>query len=97
MLAGERHRERVLGPEEEIRYLAAASVLLRSVATILVDTGLRPEECYRLRFEGVTWSNGRNGSLLVTHGKTKAARRVIPLTTRGRALLQEQWKNAGSR
>ena len=82
LLPGERHRERVITPDEEMRYLAAASPLLADVASILADTGLRPDECYRLRWEDVTWVNGRNGSLLVKHGKTAAARRVLPMTPR---------------
>lgn len=53
---------------------------------------MRPDECYRLRWETVTWINGRNGSLLVTHGKTAAARRVLPMTPRVRALLQARWE-----
>jgi len=80
MLPGERHREHVVSLEEEARYLAAASEPLASVAAILIDTGMRPDECYRLRWESLTWTNGRNGTLLVTHGKTDAARRVLPLT-----------------
>jgi integrase len=56
---------------------------------------MRPEECYRLRWETITWVNGRNGTLLVTHGKTKAARRLLPLTPRVRAILQARWENAG--
>src|SRR5215472_10555214 len=78
MISGEQHREFVLTSEEEARYLAAAPEPLAAIATVLADTGLRPEECYRMRWEGITWANGRNGTLLVTHGKTAAARRVIP-------------------
>jgi len=78
MLPDEHHRERVLTPEEESRYLSAASKLLAEIATVLVDSGLRPEECYRLRRESITWVNGRYGTFLVTHGKTKAARRMLP-------------------
>jgi len=95
MLPGERHRERVLGNEEEARYLAAAAEPLSSIAAVLSDTGMRPEECYRLRWETITWVNGRNGTLLVTHGKTKAARRVLPFTPRVRAILQTRWENVG--
>src|SRR5438874_2225859 len=80
LLTGERRRERVVTREEESRYLAAASPLLASVATVLADTGLRPDECHRLRWEDITWINGRNGTLLVTRGKTAAARRVLPMT-----------------
>jgi integrase len=96
MLPGERHRERVLSIEEEARYLAAAPELLASIAAVLADTGMRPEECYRLRWETITWVNGRNGTLLITHGKTKAARRLLPLTARVRAILQARWENAGN-
>jgi integrase len=78
MLHGEHHRELVVSPPEESRYLAAAPPLLNSIATVLFDTGMRPEECSRLRWENVTWINGRHGTLLVTHGKTKAARRMLP-------------------
>jgi integrase len=95
MISGEQHREFVLTPEEEARYLAAAPDPLASVATVLADTGLRPEECYRMRWDGITWANGRNGTLLVSHGKTAAARRVIPMTVRVRTLLETHWEGAG--
>jgi integrase len=92
MLPGERHRERVLTCEEEARYLSSASRLLSEIATVLVDSGLRPEECYRLTWESIKWVNGRNGTFLVTHGKTKAARRVLPMTPRVRSLLEWRWE-----
>jgi len=95
MLPGERKRERVITPEEEVRYLAAVPEPLASIATFLADTGTRPEECFRLRWEHVTWLNGRNGVLLVTHGKTNAARRVIPMTPRVRSVLEGRWNQAG--
>jgi integrase len=95
LLSGEHYRERVIAPEEEGRYLAAASPLLASVAALLVDTGLRPDECHKLRWEDMTWVNGRNGTLLVTHGKTAAARRVLPMTPRVRAILEERWQDIG--
>src|ERR1035441_669729 len=51
-----------------------------------------PDECYRLRWESVTWTNGRHGTILVTHGKTAAARRVLPLSQRARNILQSRWE-----
>jgi integrase len=96
MLPGERHREHVVKVEEEGRYLAAAPEPLGSVVSILIDTGMRPDECYRLQWESVTWNNGRNGTILVTHGKTAAARRVLPLTVRARNILQARWETVGS-
>ena len=92
LLAGERRRERVVSPEEEARYLAVAPEPLASVATVLVDTGMRPEECFRLCWEAITWTNGRHGTLLITHGKTQAARRVLPFTPRVRAVLESRWE-----
>lgn len=94
-LSGETHRDRVITSAEETRYLAAAPELLSSLAAVLLDTGLRPEECYRLQWEDVTWINGRHGSLRVTHGKTAAARRVLPMTSRVRNILETRWLNAG--
>ncbi len=95
LLPGERRRERVISMEEEAKYLAAAPEPLASVAAILSDTGLRPEECFRLRWEAITWANGRQGTLLVTHGKTAAARRVLPLSPRVRNILETRWEGAG--
>jgi len=94
-LPGEHHRERVVTQVEERRYLAAAPPLLADVATVLADTGLRPDECYRLRWEELTWANGLNGSLLVAQGKTAAARRVLPMTPRVRSVLETRWNAAG--
>ena len=94
LVKGENHRDRVLTAEEESRYLAAASPLLADVATVLVDTAMRPEECFRQRWEHINWSGGRYGSVQVTHGKTESARRLIPLTPRARAIFQARWELA---
>jgi len=95
LLPRESHRERVVSPEEESRYLAAASPLMADVATVPGDTGMRPDECYRMCWEDVTWVNGRNGSLLVREGKTVAARRVLPMTPRVRSVLEMRWERVG--
>jgi integrase len=84
----------VVTPEEEAKYLAAAPELLASVAAILCGTGLRPEECFRLRWETVTWTNGRQKTLQVTHGKTAAAHRILPMTPRVRNILESRWESA---
>jgi integrase len=92
MLPGERRRERVLTNTEEDLYFRGATseamgryadpALLRDVATVLLDCGLRPEECFRLRAGNVT-----ENSLDVHFGKTENARRKIPMTPRVKALL----------
>jgi len=57
--------------------------LLRDVATVLLDCGLRPEECYRLR-----WEHVRDNPLHIPFGKTANARRSIPLPQRAAVLLE---------
>ena len=102
MLPGERHRERVLTEFEEELYFRGASTdamnqfadhaLLRDVAMILLDCGLRPEECFRLRRENIL-----EGKLEIQFGKTANARRRIPMTPRVRALLEMRiMKTTGS-
>jgi integrase len=93
-LSGEHRRERVISPNEEGLYLAAALPLLHDVSLVLFDTGMRPEECHSLRWENINWDGGRNGVLLITRGKTKAARRVLPLSPRVRTVLENRWKVA---
>jgi len=85
MIPGEKHRDRVVTRDEELRYLMAAPSLLLDVATILLDCGLRPEECFRLRIENI-----RDGAIHITHGKTRAARRRIPMTPRVGAIIENR-------
>jgi hypothetical protein len=54
-----------------------------------------PEECLRLTWENVAWLNGRNGVVLIPRGKTAAARRVILMTSRVRAVLETRWEMVG--
>ena len=78
--------------DEETAYLAAAKMcdgrdacephptLLFDVVTVLINTGLRPEECNRMDWDWMSWDNGNNGTFLVKCGKTKAARRHLYMT-----------------
>lgn len=75
---------RVVSIEEERRYLMAASQPLQDFATIMVDTGMRPDEVARIERKNV---NLTQGYVFIPFGKTKAAKRKIPLTTRIAALL----------
>jgi integrase len=94
-LSGEHRRERVISLTEEVKYLAAAPPLLHDVSLVLLDTGMRPEECHSLRWENLNWDGGRNGLVLIARGKTKAARRVLPMSPRVREVLEVRWKSAG--
>lgn len=78
LVKGERQRERVLTDEEAERYLAASPQPWRDVATILLGTGMRPGEVYALRWENVLL-NGQRGLIQIIEGKSKAARRMLPM------------------
>jgi integrase len=75
---------RVLSYDEQGKYLAAATPILRDVATLMLETGMRPEEVYRIQPENV---NLAGGFLFNPFGKTKAARRRVPLTTTAKNIL----------
>lgn len=75
--------------------MAGAPEPLSRIATVLIDTGLRPDECYRLQWDDISFEDFKFGSLSVQHGKTKAARRKIPLTPRVRKILEALWANGG--
>ena len=96
-MAGEEpYRERVVTDAEFESYLLCANPLLREVAVVLNDTGLRPDECHRLDWTDITFVNGRHGKLRVCYGKSKAARRELPLTARLRAVLEARHVSAGA-
>ena len=76
-LKEENEQMRVLSAEEETKYLAAATPLLRDVAMMMLQTGMRPEEVYRIQLENVHLSKAY---LFNPFGKTRAARRRINLT-----------------
>ncbi len=78
---GERQRERVLTDEEVTRYLAACDQPWRDAATIMLGTGMRPCEVFSLRWERVLL-NGQGGLIQITEGKSRAARRILPMVPR---------------
>ncbi|MFN7542826.1 MAG: tyrosine-type recombinase/integrase [Acidobacteriota bacterium] len=59
------------------------SFLLRDVVLLLLDCGLRPEEVYRLKWEQV-----QNGVVQIMTGKTRNAKRRIPMSQRAAAALE---------
>jgi integrase len=93
MAGAEVRRERVVTEAEFARYLACTTPLLADVAVILNETGLRPDECHRLEWADVDFENNR---LLVRHGKTPAARRLLPLTRNVRGVLESRWQASGT-
>jgi integrase len=57
--------------------------VLRDATTTLIDCGLRPEECFRLKPENI-----RDGSVCIYTGKRRASRRRIKMTPRVQSLLE---------
>ncbi len=87
MLPEENLRMRVLSLEEQAAYLSAASQPLRDVATLILETGMRPGEVSHLRKENI---NLELAFLRIPAGKTQFARRTIPLTHRAREVISRR-------
>lgn len=86
-------RDRMISVEDEKRLLAAAKRPLQDVLTIMLDSGMRNGEVIRMRWENIDWDGA---SYFNPKGKTRKARRHVPLSERVIALLrniqQEQSK-----
>jgi integrase len=79
-------------PPEQEKYLAKATPMLRDVATLMLETAMRPEEVYRIRRENVHLVQG---FLVNPFGNTKAARRRVPLTASARSVLAARMSGEG--
>lgn len=92
-LIEENESGRVLNKDEELHYLSCASQPLRDYAILLIETGLRPAELCRLAVKDVSL-NVERPYLIVKDGKTKSARRSIPLSKRAAEVLTQRLQNA---
>ncbi len=95
ILPGANVRSWILSPDQEPKYLAACTEPLRTVATIILDAGLRPDECFRLQWENVRWIDDKRAVLIVPGTKTEAASRIVPMTPRLRDILRSRWEKVG--
>lgn len=84
---------RVVSFEEELACFAKTSQPLKDIAQIIVDTGLRPEEVFRIRIENVDFSER---TIFNPFGKTKAARRKVTMTADLVELLKRRVRKAKS-
>ncbi len=82
---------RIVSHEEEQKYLKAASPLHRDFATVILETGMRPEEVFTIRKENVHLSKRY---LFVPIGKTRYARRNVPLTEKVVEILKRRLAKA---
>jgi integrase len=91
LLPGECNREFILSPAGERLYLEMAPQPLRDFAVLDVDTGLRVGEALALEWPDIHLepANGAKfGYLHVQKGKSRYARRNVPLTGRVREMLE---------
>jgi integrase len=98
LIPGEKGHERVINHVEEGLYLTACPLTLRQIATVMIDTGMRPEEICRARCENVHLDpvNGSKfGYIHNPRGKTKWAKRNLSLTARVHGLLTMRHDAAG--
>jgi integrase len=82
---------RVISFEEQAAYLTETSQPLHDIARIILDTGMRPEEVFRMRVENLDFNQK---TIFNPYGKTKAARRKIPMTDDALCLLKPRVKKA---
>lgn len=92
-LREDNEQTRVLTYEEQARYMAKASVTLRDVATLMLSTGMRPEEVYRIQPQNVCLAEDY---LYNPYGKTKAAKRRIRLTATAKSVLAGRMADCGA-
>jgi integrase len=91
---GERQRDRVLTDAEMESYLGACPQPWRDCATIIRGTGVRPGEVFEMQWQHVLL-NGSGGLIQVAQGKTKAARRLLPMVPEVYAALKSRWEGDG--
>ena len=72
-------REITIDPETEAKLLAVAKQPMKDVLIIMQDTGMRPDEVFRIRAENIDWTRRL---IFNPGGKTKAARRHVPISER---------------
>lgn len=94
LLPGERNRTFVLSPAQERDYLELAAQPLKDVALLLLDTGLRVSEALSLRWSDIhlePLGAAHFSYLHVRAGKSKYAKRNLPLTPRVKEMLEVRY------
>jgi integrase len=84
-LLKERGRDILIDPMTEAKLLSVAPQPLHDVILIMQDTGMRPQDVFRMRWEHLNWFKR---VLFIPYGKTKNARRCVPLSERVIKALQ---------
>jgi integrase len=91
---GERQRERVVTQAEFFAYRELCRQPWWDVATVLYGTGMRPGEAYKLQWEHIHL-NDTSGLIQIAEGKTKAARRYLPMVPEVYTALKRRHEEQG--
>jgi integrase len=92
---GEIQRDRVLTEEESTTYLESCAQPWRDCATLIVEEGFRPGEVFALRWSHILLGEDGTGLIRIVDGKSKAARRILPMTPAVSALLKARYGAQG--
>ncbi len=84
-LAREIGRHDLVEPWMEVKLLLVAKGSLKDVLLIMLDSGMRPSEIFRMKWNDIQWDRG---TIFIPKGKTAKARRFVPLTDRVRLALE---------
>jgi integrase len=84
-LAENERKFHVLSPDEEKIYLMASPQPLQDVASLMLETGMRPNEIYSLKRQSV---NIEKGFLQIENGKTKSSNRKVWLSDKAANILR---------
>jgi len=90
----ERGRTRIVSLEEELAYLAETSQPLKDIARIILDSGMRPEQVFRIEVIDLDFSRW---TIFNPVGKTPAARRKLTMTDEVFGILKARVDNAKGR
>jgi len=89
-LMKEEGRSATIDNNAESKLLEAASQPLRDVLTIMLDSGMRPGEVFRMRWEDIGWDRGM---IFIPRGKTPRSRRFLPMSDRVQKALSVRRKD----
>jgi len=95
LAAGEVQRERVLTGAETESYLAACPQPWKDFATIIAEEAMRPGEVFALQWKHVLLNGDGTGTVRIAQGKSKAAKRTLPTTSKVHALLLARYEAQG--
>ena len=94
MFLEEHQLTRIISPQEELAYLRVASQPLRDIATVILQTGMRPEEVFRIEVRNLDLLHR---TIFNPFGKTKAAKRTIPMSDEVWNILRQRAQQARGR